>query len=181
MKLEGFSKYEIYPYEQRVWSYKRNKFLAPKQTSRGYMEYSLYGDDNKRYFITAHKLFWKTVNGDIPDGYEINHIDEDKTNNNLSNLNLLTHSENNNWGTRNERAKNSLINGKRSKPILAIKDKTIIHIFPSLKETRRQGYNDGAICSCIKGRKYHHKGFEWKYVEDYLSDWWDMEMEKVVI
>lgn len=25
MKLEGFSKYEIYPYEQRVWSYKRNK------------------------------------------------------------------------------------------------------------------------------------------------------------
>lgn len=181
MKLVGFSKYEIYPNEQRVWSYKRNKYLTPKKNRKGYLEYFMYGDDNKRHYITAHKLFWITVNGDIPEGYQLNHIDENKENNDLSNINLMTPKENINWGTRNERVKTLLTNGKRSKTILAIKDNEIKHIFPSLKETRRKGYNDGAICSCIKGRKYHHRGYEWKYLDDWLADWWDMEMEKAAI
>lgn len=170
MRLEGFSKYEIYPKEQRVWSYKRNKYLTPKITNRGYLEYGLYGDDNKKYFIKAHRLFWTVVNGEIPEGLTINHIDENKKNNDLSNLNLMTITENNNWGTRNERAKQSLTNGKRSKVLFALQDDKIKLIFPSLKEAKRQGFKDGSICSCIKGRKKHHRGYKWQYMYDYLAD-----------
>ena len=32
--------------------------------------------------------------GKVPKGYEINHVDHDKSNNSLTNLELVTHSEN---------------------------------------------------------------------------------------
>lgn len=41
-----------------------------------------------------HILVWETFNGKVPVGYEINHMDLNKANNNLSNLELLTHKEN---------------------------------------------------------------------------------------
>ncbi len=37
---------------------------------------------------------WIAFNGEIPEGYEIDHDDNDKSNNALSNLNLKTRKEN---------------------------------------------------------------------------------------
>ena len=53
------------------------------------------------YFI--HRLVYETFIGKIPDNMQVNHIDEDKTNNSLSNLNLLSPKDNSNYGTRNKR------------------------------------------------------------------------------
>lgn len=41
--------------------------------------------------------------GVIPQGMQINHKDEDKTNNSIDNLELMTNKENSSYGTRNER------------------------------------------------------------------------------
>ena len=40
-----------------------------------------------------HRDVWEFHNGSIPDGYDIHHIDHDKTNNDISNLELYTKSE----------------------------------------------------------------------------------------
>lgn len=48
--------------------------------------------EKKRYFI--HRIVWSYFNGDIPDGYEIDHIDCNKSNNSISNLRLATNSQN---------------------------------------------------------------------------------------
>lgn len=40
-----------------------------------------------------HRYVWKYYNGDIPEGYEVHHIDGDKANNDISNLQLLTVAE----------------------------------------------------------------------------------------
>lgn len=53
------------------------------------------------YFI--HRLVYETFIGKIPIGMQVNHIDEDKANNNLWNLNLLSPKDNSNHGTRNKR------------------------------------------------------------------------------
>jgi HNH endonuclease/AP2 domain len=42
----------------------------------------------------AHQLVWEFVNGPVPHGYEIDHIDGNPSNNALVNLRLLTHSQN---------------------------------------------------------------------------------------
>lgn len=41
-----------------------------------------------------HRLVWRTFNGPIPDGMTVDHIDDDKNNNWLDNLQLLTATEN---------------------------------------------------------------------------------------
>lgn len=44
---------------------------------------------------TAQRVVWETFNGEIPDGYEVDHIDNsNRADNRLCNLQLLTHSEN---------------------------------------------------------------------------------------
>ena len=44
---------------------------------------------------TIHRVVWKAFNGPIPDGMTIDHIDNNKLNNRLDNLQLLTSGENN--------------------------------------------------------------------------------------
>lgn len=44
--------------------------------------------------LSAHRLIWEAMNGPIPVGLEINHKNGVKTDNRLSNLELVTHAEN---------------------------------------------------------------------------------------
>lgn len=40
-----------------------------------------------------HRYVWEKFNGKIPDGYDIHHIDHDRANNDISNLEIYTKSE----------------------------------------------------------------------------------------
>lgn len=42
-----------------------------------------------------HREVWKAAHGDIPEGYEVHHIDENRANNQLENLVLMDGSEHN--------------------------------------------------------------------------------------
>ena len=48
---------------------------------------------NNEVFYT-HRLIWEAANGAIPDDMVIDHIDRDKRNNTLSNLRLVTRTDN---------------------------------------------------------------------------------------
>lgn len=41
-----------------------------------------------------HRIVWETFNGEIPDGMQIDHIDNNKMNNDISNLQLVSPQEN---------------------------------------------------------------------------------------
>lgn len=102
MKINNYSEYEIYPNEGKIWSYKSNKFIGANRN--GYLIVSLYADDGSIWKTGVHRVIYTACYGEIPEGYEVNHIDENKENNCIDNLNLLTHTENVNWGTRTKRA-----------------------------------------------------------------------------
>lgn len=59
-----------------------------------------------------HREIWEQVNGQIPEGYEVHHLDGDKTNNRLGNLEMVSASEH---GTRHGFAGNQYVasTGKR--------------------------------------------------------------------
>ena len=63
-------------------------------------------DNNcKKHFMQVHRVVLKTFNPiDNMDSMEVNHKDEDKTNNCLSNLEWTTHAENVRYGTGSQRA-----------------------------------------------------------------------------
>lgn len=171
MKLEGYNDYEIYPETGQVYSYKRKKFIGHKGT-RGYYDVLLTNDNGIKRLTRLHRIIWECVNGEIPDGMQINHIDENKDNNCISNLNLMTCKENNNWGTRNERAAKARINHPlRSKMVLGLKENKIMYLFPSTAEAeRRQIFKGRGISRCARGERKVYNGYQWKYLDDYLGD-----------
>ena len=48
----------------------------------------------KVYYFCEHRVIWVWHNGAIPEGMEINHIDYNRGNNHIENLEIVTHSEN---------------------------------------------------------------------------------------
>lgn len=59
----------------------------------GYYQITLYNNGNSKKFY-VHRLVWLSHMGEIPVGYEIDHDDNDKSNNKLTNLNLKTRKQN---------------------------------------------------------------------------------------
>ena len=136
-------------------------------TRGGYLMVGLCKECKGKWF-KVHRLVWMAFNGIIPDGMQINHIDEDKTNNKLENLNLMTCKENNNWGTRNERNRKARINHpSMSKQVVAFdEDDNVVFEFPSAKEAGRQGFDQSHLSACCRGEQRTHRGYRWKYKED---------------
>ena len=65
------------------------------ENDMGYLMQTVYQiGRSKKKTVRIHRLVWETFNGEIPIGKEIDHIDNDKKNNKLDNLQLLNHSSN---------------------------------------------------------------------------------------
>lgn len=86
-----------------VLSLKRKRFVGYDMPN-GYKGATLTDKDGNERFCYIHRLIWEAFNGAIPRRLTINHNNEMKNDNRLSNLCLMTYSQNINFGTRNERA-----------------------------------------------------------------------------
>lgn len=98
-----FSRYEIFE-DGTILSKCLNRKCKGCKEKSGYIKVTLMDIYGNYKCYQWHRVIWYFFNGEIPEGLQVNHIDENKENNALSNLNLLTAKENVNWGTRNERA-----------------------------------------------------------------------------
>ena len=164
MKFRDYSNYEIYD-GGKIWSYKRSKFLKPSTLPNGYQKVTLTDNEGngKSYYI--HRIVWESVTGSpIPDGMQINHLSEVKTENFFENLQLVSPKQNSNYGSRNERIRKAKINGNHSKSVGAFKDGKIVMRFQSTKEAERQGYKHSAVSACCNGKIKTYKGYIWKFL-----------------
>ena len=164
-KFRYYDKYEVYE-DGRIWSYWTNKFLKPGTNKFGYQMVTLVDNEGQKKRYQVHRIVYETFSGSpIPEGLQVNHIDECKTNNNITNLNLMTCKENNNYGSRTARAIKSLTNNlKLSKSVGAFKNGELVFVFHSTKEAQRNGFKSGSISNCCRGKRKTHRGFTWKYI-----------------
>ncbi len=65
---------------------------AEKSNGDGYLQIAMMRD-KKRVYAAAHRLIWLYHKGAIPQGMTINHIDGNRMNNRISNLEVASHSE----------------------------------------------------------------------------------------
>ena len=79
----------------RIYSKLYNCLIKDRFVGRGYKIVTLRTIDNKPIDLLVHRLVMLTFNPiPNPNDFQVNHIDTDKTNNNLSNLEWCTNSEN---------------------------------------------------------------------------------------
>ena len=84
----------------RIKNQKSNKILKPyvmqiQCKNKKYLIHRIrLSKNNKLKAFLVHRLVWVAFNGVIPQGYQIDHIDNNPQNNRLQNLQLLTRSEN---------------------------------------------------------------------------------------
>lgn len=90
--IKGFEGLYAVTEDGRVWSYLSNKWLKLK-ISKGYHLVRLC-KEGKVYNFLVHRLVYETFKGIIPKGLVVDHIDSNRLNNIIDNLQLLTPSEN---------------------------------------------------------------------------------------
>lgn len=144
---------------------KQSKLMSPSINSDGYACTTLT-KDGKGYSKRVHRLVAEAFIPNPLEYPEVNHIDEDKLNNHVDNLEWCTREHNVNHGSGNERRSSSQVNGSKSVGVKALsKSGSIAHIFVSLQEAQRKGFSAGNICECCKGKRNYHKGFMWRYLD----------------
>src|SRR5699024_1219013 len=144
---------------------KKGRILKTNKVSFDYLQVSLYKDKKRRSFYVSNLVMLAFV-GEKPKGYEVNHINENKDDNRLDNLEYLTSKENNNYGTRIKRSKSKMINGKKSKPVKATHLETKEEfLFPSQAEAERQGFGKQRhISSVCLGKRNQFNGYKWEFI-----------------
>lgn len=72
----------------------KEKILTPNIDNVGRIHYRLMNDQNEIKLFKINRLVYMAFNGEIPEGYEVDHIDGDRFNNSIDNLQILTPEEN---------------------------------------------------------------------------------------
>ena len=137
----------------KVWSYINECFLKPR-CENGYLRVGLYKEGKiKNHFI--HRLVAEAYIPNPENLPEINHKDEDKTNNCLQNLEWCDHKYNINYGTRIDKIK---------KPILQFSlDGEFIREWECANDVGK--VVQSSINKCLTGKYKTAYGFIWKYKE----------------
>lgn len=118
-------------------------------SSRGYQQITLHlrGEVKTK---PVHRLVMETFNPiENMSAYDVNHIDEDKMNNRIDNLEWMKHKDNCNYGNRNKKVSTMQRNDiKKSIPVKCLETQII---YPSIREAARvTGLDDSAIAKLVK-------------------------------
>ena len=140
--------------------YGKEKILKPQKNRGGYLKVVLYKDGHAKT-VKVHRLVAEAFIPNPNNLETINHKDEVKTNNAVSNLEWMSQKDNNNYGTRNKRAWEAL-----SKQVQMFDKKTgeLMVTFPSTREAGRvTGIYQSGISQCCIGKYKSAGGYIWRY------------------
>lgn len=136
--------------------YGKNKILKQSVGSKGYLLVTLC-DRGKQKTVNVHRLV-ATAFIPNPNSFPcVNHKDEDKTNNSVSNLEWCSYYRNNVYGHRLSKS-----SAKRSIPVRCVETG---EIYPSAYAAQREtGIRQSGICNCCHGKLKTTGGFHWEFV-----------------
>ena len=142
----------------------KGKILKPCMGSEGYPHIYLSGGPQRSFMI--HRLVAGTFIPNFDNKREVNHRDENKLNNLVSNLEWLSSKENANYGTRNSRVVKARKESGFIKGVSMLNlDGNLVRDFESLSDAAKYvNGNRSNICACCNNRKEKAYGYRWRYI-----------------
>ena len=138
---------------------KKDKIIKQSEDKKGYLRVRIY-KNSVLYTKKVHRLVAIAFIENPEKKSQVNHIDENKKNNNANNLEWCDNKYNCNYGTRTKRATKSNINKETtSVPVLCIETNII---YPSINEAIRKTGATNIFYCCI-GKRKTAGGYHWKY------------------
>lgn len=143
---------------------RKEKILKPRKNKDGYLQVVLCKEGKYKEF-RVHRLVAIAFIPNTDNKPFIDHINTIRDDNRVENLRWVTHEENINNPLSKENKSESM-KGKKKKLVYCFEtDKT----YPSIRQCAKElGLNKNAISQCCNGKRKHHKGYHFYYVEDIL-------------
>lgn len=155
--IKGLSNYEVSD-KGRVKNSKTGRIMKSNKNSRGY-EVICLRHNNTQVTKRVHRLVADNFYDGDHEGFDVNHIDGNKTNNNLSNLEFCTRSEN-----LNHAFKTGLKIPSRQIKVRVIETG---EVYDSIRECGRTiGCDQSMICQCLSGKMRACNGYHFEKVID---------------
>ena len=145
----------------KVWSYRSGRFLTPRKSKKGYLTVLLCNKGKDKEF-KIHRLVAEAYISNPNKLPQVNHKDENKQNNCVSNLEWCTNLYNRNYGTRNKRAAIGISKAKM-KPCICIETGKI---YPSVIEAAKEtNLRKESIAKCCRGEIKSYVNTHWEYIK----------------
>lgn len=150
----------------RVRSLRRNIIL--RQGIRNGYERVVLSTNNIPKKYSVHRLVAHAFIPNPDNLPQVNHKDENRTNNCADNLEWCTQEYNINYGTGNKKRGLSNTNGKCSKHVLQYtKDGCFIKEWKSTMDIERNlGFDNANISKCCRGKQAYGYSYIWKYKKE---------------
>lgn len=164
--LDEFPGYIFYS-DGRIYSKYIKKFLTPIKKTTGYYGVNLYGPSGQRKMYFIHRLIAKIFIPN-PNGYpDVNHKDEDKSNNAANNLEWCTESYNEKYGTKKDREmtskeRNGSYNRRKKVSQYDLNNKFIKSYESITQAAKEVGTNAGNISGTVHGKQQTAAGYYWR-------------------
>ena len=141
------------------------KLLKGYKNRDGYMEYTLWIDQNKALRKKGHRLVAEAFLPNPNNLPMVNHKDENPSNNCVDNLEWCTACYNSNYGSRNQKLREA--SGSRIGQYTI--DGKLIKVWNSISEASQSfgcktTANIRRVCKQLPGRKTY-KGYIWRYID----------------
>lgn len=160
--IPGFEDYYHVSDNGEVWSVRKNRTLRPKIDRYGYPAVTLTVHGKSRYF-TVHRLVALAFIPNPDCKPTVNHKNEVKTDNRVSNLEWATSKENDNHGTRNSRMAHSKC---RRRVIAQFTDGSEQEFDGVKSASRASGIAHSMITRCCRGLCDNTHGIKWRYQDE---------------
>ena len=128
----------------------KEKILLLAENEAGYLsvEFCKNGIRKRNY---VHRLVAQTFIENPDNLPQVNHIDQNKKNNQAINLE---------WASSKYNVRYS-----HAKKVGCYKDGKLIKVYDAIIDVVKDGFYSEGVYACCKGKRNYHGGYQWKYIE----------------
>ena len=144
----------------------KGKEKTPATLESGYLYVDLYKDGRRTRF-TVHRLVALAFIPEVKGKPFVNHIDGDKRNNAVSNLEWVTNQENQILAVLTGQSKNVGDTAYKATPVVQLRNGKIVNRWGCMTNAAKSlGINIFNISACCAGRRKTAGGYEWRYQDE---------------